>query len=190
MPLTLLIIRHAEKPGEGVSQRPFETAVPLADRLFGASPDAIFAKGQEKDLVKKLLTLSGAVLVAWEHKAIIADILPLIPIRSGTPPTHWKRLARRRRAALRPGQRGDRLRLPRTLPNAPVGRFGQAARLEGEILGPQLDRLAVRRAVGGMIPGLVVARLLLGAGDAFLRDQPLQRLQPVPVIGLAGVGIA
>jgi hypothetical protein len=27
--------------------------------------------------------------VAWEHKAIVESIVPLIPVSSGTPPTHW-----------------------------------------------------------------------------------------------------
>lgn len=144
MPLTLLIIRHAEKPGEdwagpgskfdatpdkeslvirgweragawtalfgaglggttypapaaiyaanpagsGVSQRPFETISALAPRL-GITPNTTYGTGQEDALVKELLGLSGVVLVAWEHKAIVDAILPKIPVSSGTPPTHW-----------------------------------------------------------------------------------------------------
>ncbi|HEY4165122.1 MAG TPA: histidine phosphatase family protein [Reyranella sp.] len=75
--------------GEGVSKRPYETAVPLVDRLFGSAPITTFGKGNEKALVQALLGLSGVVLVAWEHKAIVEDIVPLIPVSSGTPPTHW-----------------------------------------------------------------------------------------------------
>ena len=74
--------------GDDVSKRPEETVSALSPRL-GLQTNLTYAKGQEKALVAKLLGLSGVVLVAWEHKAIIADILPLIPIRSGTPPTHW-----------------------------------------------------------------------------------------------------
>ncbi|MFI5032872.1 MAG: histidine phosphatase family protein [Reyranellales bacterium] len=75
--------------GEGVSKRPYETAVPLADRLFGTTPNTTYAQGNEKALVQALLGLSGVVLVAWEHKAIVESLVPLIPISSGTPPTHW-----------------------------------------------------------------------------------------------------
>ena len=50
--------------------------------------------------------------------------------------------------------------------------------------------LAVRRAVGGVIPGVEVFPQRARVGDALLGDDPLQRREPVPVIGLAGVGIA
>ena len=76
-------------PAEGVSRRPYETAVPLADRLFGKEPNTSFAKGDEQKLVQELLGLSGVVLVSWEHKAIVEAILPNLPIDSGLPPTHW-----------------------------------------------------------------------------------------------------
>ena len=59
-----------------------------------------------------------------------------------------------------------------------------------KILRPQLDRRAMRRAVGGVVPGVAVAVQGIRGRDALGRDQPLQRRQPVPVIGLAGVGIA
>lgn len=88
-PAKVYAANPAAPPGEGVSKRPFETASPLADRLFGKPPNATFSKGQEKALVKELLGLSGVVLVAWEHKAIVEDTLPRLPITSGTPPTHW-----------------------------------------------------------------------------------------------------
>ena len=80
---------NPDATGDDVSQRPYETALPLADRLFGTKPDTSFAKGQEAALVNALLGLSGVVLVAWEHKAIVEDILPRLPIASGKPPTHW-----------------------------------------------------------------------------------------------------
>ena len=51
--------------------------------------DTTFAKGDEKGLAAELLTLSGVVLVSWEHKAIIEGILPQIPVARGTPPGHW-----------------------------------------------------------------------------------------------------
>jgi hypothetical protein len=80
---------YASNPsGSGVSQRPFETISALAPRL-GLTPNTTYALGQEAGLVQELLGLSGIVLVAWEHKAIVDAILPKIPISSGTPPTHW-----------------------------------------------------------------------------------------------------
>ena len=67
--------------------------------------------------------------------------------------------------------------------------FGNRA-LGDEILRPQFDRLAVRRAVGGVVPGVAVARERRRVGDALLGDQAFERGEPVPVIGVAGVGIA
>src|SRR3954464_15454481 len=54
----------------------------------------------------------------------------------------------------------------------------------------QLDRGAVRRAVGGVIPGVVVFPQRARVGDALFGDNALQRRQPVPIISFAGVGIA
>src|ERR1700751_5572114 len=48
----------------------------------------------------------------------------------------------------------------------------------------------MRRAVGGMVPGIAVAMLGFEASYALRRDQPLKRGEPMPVIGFAGVGIA
>jgi hypothetical protein len=76
------------RPGDDVSKRPEETVSALSPRL-GLQTNLTYAKGQEKALVQELLGLSGVVLVAWEHKAIAADLVPLLPITSGTPPTHW-----------------------------------------------------------------------------------------------------
>src|SRR3954449_3484683 len=59
-----------------------------------------------------------------------------------------------------------------------------------EILRLELDRLAVRRAVGRMIPGMLVARKRCAIGHALLGDEALQRIEPVPIIRLARVGIA
>jgi hypothetical protein len=74
--------------GDDVSQRPAETVSALSPRL-GLQTNLTYGKGQEAALVQELLGLSGAVLVAWEHKAIVEDIVPRIPVGSGTPPTHW-----------------------------------------------------------------------------------------------------
>src|SRR4051794_6011249 len=59
-----------------------------------------------------------------------------------------------------------------------------------EILRLELDRPAVRRAVGRMIPSMLVARKRCRIGHALLSDEALQRIEPVTIISLARVGIA
>jgi hypothetical protein len=81
-------IVYAATPASGQSQRPFETALPLSARL-GPAPDVGFGKGQEAALMAEVLQQSGVVLISWEHKAVIADILPKIPVASGRPPADW-----------------------------------------------------------------------------------------------------
>ncbi|WP_257164603.1 histidine phosphatase family protein [Bradyrhizobium sp. SRS-191] len=76
--------------GSDPSRRPYETVLELAARVGLAKPNTSFAKGQEAALVAALLPLSGTVLVAWEHKAIITDILPRLPVSNADKlPTHW-----------------------------------------------------------------------------------------------------
>jgi hypothetical protein len=73
-----------------VSRRPYETVLSLAARLGLGKPNISFGKGQEQGLVDALLKLSSVALVAWEHKAIISDILPKLPVKNeGDLPTHW-----------------------------------------------------------------------------------------------------
>ena len=73
-----------------VSRRPYETVLSLAERLGLGKPNISFGKGQEQGLVNALLELSGVALVAWEHKAIISDILPKLPVSNQSDlPTHW-----------------------------------------------------------------------------------------------------
>src|SRR5258708_4086939 len=48
----------------------------------------------------------------------------------------------------------------------------------------------MRRAIGGVVPGIAIAVKGFWGSDAFLGNQPFQRREPVPVVGLAGVGIA
>jgi hypothetical protein len=86
---------YAATPGkpdqldQGPSRRPYETIFALAPRLK-LTPNTSFAKGDEKPLVDALLKLSGVVLLCWEHKAIISEILPRLPVsNSGDLPTHW-----------------------------------------------------------------------------------------------------
>ncbi|MGJ5149456.1 histidine phosphatase family protein [Bradyrhizobium sp. HKCCYLR1023] len=76
--------------GSDPSRRPYETVLDLAARVGLDKPNTSFAKGQEAALVEALLSLSGTVLVAWEHKAIISDILPRLPVSNESQlPTHW-----------------------------------------------------------------------------------------------------
>jgi len=78
-----------DKLNQGPSRRPYETIMALAPRL-NLVPNTSFAKGKEEYLVKALLKFSGVVLVCWEHKAIISDILPKLPVsNSGDLPAHW-----------------------------------------------------------------------------------------------------
>lgn len=73
-----------------VSRRPYETVQSLAARIGLGKPDSSFAKGQEKQLVDALLTRSGVVLVSWEHKGIVNEILPRLPVSNkGDLPSHW-----------------------------------------------------------------------------------------------------
>ena len=48
----------------------------------------------------------------------------------------------------------------------------------------------MRRAVGGVVPGVAIAREDGRIGDALLGDQAFERGEPVPVIGVAAVGVA
>jgi hypothetical protein len=41
-----------------------------------------------------------------------------------------------------------------------------------------------------MIPGVAITVQRFACADAFGRDQPFECREPVPIIGLAGVGIA
>jgi len=66
------------RTGDKPSKRPFETVTPLAGRLGLPSPDTTYALGQEDQLASKIVSLTGVVLVAWEHKAIARAILPAI----------------------------------------------------------------------------------------------------------------
>src|SRR5438270_12714185 len=59
-----------------------------------------------------------------------------------------------------------------------------------KILRLQFDRRTMRRAVGGVVPGIAVAMQGVQRRQALRRDQSLQCRQPMPIIGLARVGIA
>jgi hypothetical protein len=73
----------------GPSKRPFETVTPLAAKL-GLTPVVKWAQGQEAQLVAEAASLSGVVLIAWEHKKIISSILPTIAQGANLGiPTDW-----------------------------------------------------------------------------------------------------
>src|SRR6516164_7517629 len=59
-----------------------------------------------------------------------------------------------------------------------------------KILLPQFDRTAVRGAIGGVVPRVAVAFQHRAAGDALRGQNPLERDEPVPIIGVAEVGVA
>ncbi|WP_315707316.1 MULTISPECIES: histidine phosphatase family protein [unclassified Bradyrhizobium] len=86
---------YAADPDSGTrdsepSRRPYETVQSLAARVGLSKPDISFGKGHEAALVAALLNLSGVVLVSWEHKAIVSDILPRLPVSNKQDlPAHW-----------------------------------------------------------------------------------------------------
>lgn len=65
-----------QAPGDNVaSRRPYETVLPLCGRVH-LDPVVDYGVGDEKDLVKAVTGQTGTVLIAWEHKNIIAGISP------------------------------------------------------------------------------------------------------------------
>jgi hypothetical protein len=58
------------------SQRPFETVIPLCNRLH-ILPITKFGVDDEDNLVKDVDQLTGVVLICWEHKRIAKAILPM-----------------------------------------------------------------------------------------------------------------
>src|SRR3954467_6533291 len=69
------------------SQRSLETITPLATKL-GIKIDTSFKKGQEKDLVKKVLARPGIVLICWQHE-VIPEIANRILGDQTTAPQEW-----------------------------------------------------------------------------------------------------
>jgi hypothetical protein len=76
--------------GKDTSRRPFETISPLAGRL-SIKPITKYAMGDESDLVKEIIALTGIVLICWEHKHIYQKILPAIAKDQDlhNMPTNW-----------------------------------------------------------------------------------------------------
>jgi hypothetical protein len=73
-----------------VSQRPYETILPLCDRLR-IKPITKFGVGEEVAMLDKMRRLTGTVLICWEHKRIVAAILPELAKDQVLPhlPTKW-----------------------------------------------------------------------------------------------------
>ena len=63
--------------GDEPSQRPFQTVVPLADKL-GLKIVADYSVGQELEIVEVITRETGVVLISWEHNAIAERLLPAI----------------------------------------------------------------------------------------------------------------
>ncbi|WCS26540.1 histidine phosphatase family protein [Methylobacterium sp. NMS14P] len=91
------------------SQRPFETATPLAERLQ-LPLRANYGVSQEHELANEIRSLTGVVIVFWEHKAIVTDLIPALKGSQTIPgvPTKWD-----------PDRFDVVLRFDRAVPDAP-----------------------------------------------------------------------
>ena len=81
---------YAANPADSASQRPFETIKPLADRLK-LTPITHWGYGDEGELTMDIDGFTGVALVCWEHKAIIATLLPALLAGQHVPdlPAKW-----------------------------------------------------------------------------------------------------
>ena len=86
--------------GNELSQRPYETVIPLAARL-GLTLDTKFALGQESELAATVVGQTGVVLVAWEHDPQRPSVLQC----RSTPPLHSRLV------------RGDETKMPIIYPD-------------------------------------------------------------------------
>src|SRR5437763_14316393 len=68
--------------------------------------------------------------------------------------------------------------------------FSDASSLAREVLRLERDRRSVRGALCCASPGIAIAREHLAIRHAFRSDNALKRIEPMPVIGLASIGIA
>ncbi|HMK90571.1 MAG TPA: histidine phosphatase family protein [Methylocystis sp.] len=82
---------ETDDEGPEPSARPYETIIPLSARLK-LDPNVDFAKTQGKELAARLIQAMGVVLVSWEHKAIVEDLLPALVGDQHIDglPTEWK----------------------------------------------------------------------------------------------------
>jgi hypothetical protein len=81
---------QTSSPDGSHSKRPYETIVPLCERLH-LTPVTTHGVGDEAALVNEVQQLTGVVLIAWEHKRIAEAILPEIAKNQALPhlPTKW-----------------------------------------------------------------------------------------------------
>jgi hypothetical protein len=81
-------------PNVEVGQRPYETIIPLAQRL-NLTPQKQHHQDDVDGLAKDLVKSTGVVLVSWEHKRIVNFLLraivqyghPSLPPKEGLPTT-------------------------------------------------------------------------------------------------------
>lgn len=69
-------VLYATKP-TGKSQRPLQTITPLAERLH-LSPHRDVEENDGEGLAARVAALTGVVLICWEHKNIVATVLPAL----------------------------------------------------------------------------------------------------------------
>jgi hypothetical protein len=68
--------------------RAYETVSPLADKL-GQSVVTKWAVGQEVDLAAEIIRRDGTILICWEHKKIVSDLLPAFLGPKAKLPREW-----------------------------------------------------------------------------------------------------
>lgn len=76
----------ADADGKQPSRRPLETILPLAARLR-LTPITRWGKDEVQPLADEIDSLTGAALIAWEHKKILPDLLDAVLARQ-SPTTH------------------------------------------------------------------------------------------------------
>jgi broad specificity phosphatase PhoE len=82
---TTIYAAGANDDGEG--QRTRETVMPLADKL-GITVNTSFGKGDEKALVKHVISHPGPTLISWQHGEL-PNIAEAFPSVTPTPPSEW-----------------------------------------------------------------------------------------------------
>ena len=80
-----------DDPDQAISKRPWETILPLCDRLQ-ITPVKKYGVGDEKAMLDAVRVLTGTVLICWEHKKIVGAILPELAQDQALPqlPKKWK----------------------------------------------------------------------------------------------------
>jgi hypothetical protein len=75
------------------SKRPWQTVAPLCERLH-IQAVAKYGVGDEASMIAEVLTLTGNVLIAWEHRRIVDAILPGLAKAKGQTipnlPSDWR----------------------------------------------------------------------------------------------------